>query len=274
MSVSYTPEMKLAQLEDGSGSWGAVANGIYELLDKGHEITLVAGENIGAGDCVALKADGLIYKALCTDQALTPAIGFAPNAITSGNAGKVRGFGWIDVTTSWDTGQRSWSPGQGAYVDNVAGQIAKSWQSWSNYLGFAKSHTDADYTTRIIICPELRHERLLEALHVQKSATFTHLVDNGESGASATIDWREGNKQQIILTDDATLTFTAPPGPCNLVLKLIQDATGSRDPDWPATVKWASGTEPTWTTTGNCEDIVCFFFDGNSYYGSEGLDFS
>lgn len=105
-------------------------------------------------------------------------------------------------------------------------------------------------------------------------AVFDAEVDNGNSGTADTIDWGAGNKQKSTLTGNVTYTFTAPSGPCNLLLKLVQDATGSRTATWPATVKWPSGTAPTLTTTANAIDIVTFYYDGTNYYGQTGLNFS
>jgi len=108
-----------------------------------------------------------------------------------------------------------------------------------------------------------------------KTAYFDAEVDNGNSGTADTIDFGVGNKQKSTLTDNVTFTFTAPPGPCNLILKLVQDATGSRTVTWPATVKWPSnGTAPTLSTGANDVDIVSFYFDGTNYYGQAGLDFA
>src|SRR3990167_2388356 len=111
-------------------------------------------------------------------------------------------------------------------------------------------------------------------LVVNETAYFDAEVDNGNSGAADTIDWTVGNKQKSTLTDNATFTFTAPPGPCNIILKLVQDATGSRNPVWPATVKWSGGAEPTWSTAASAVDIASFYFDGTNYYGQAGIGFA
>tara|TARA_R100001086_G_C11848217_1_gene261035 strand:- start:22073 stop:23968 length:1896 start_codon:yes stop_codon:yes gene_type:complete len=99
-------------------------------------------------------------------------------------------------------------------------------------------------------------------------------VDNGNSGAADTIDWGSGNFQKSTMTGNCTYTFTAPPVKGRFQLKLVQDATGSRTATWPAAVKWPGGTAPTLTTTANAEDIITFYYDGTSYYGVEGLNFS
>jgi hypothetical protein len=106
-----------------------------------------------------------------------------------------------------------------------------------------------------------------------KTVTFTE-VDNGNSSTADTIDWGAGLKQKSTLTGNCTYTFTAPAGPCNLLLRLIQDGTGSRTVTWPAAVKWSGGAAPTLTTTASAVDIISFYYNGSDYYAQAGLAFS
>ncbi len=106
-----------------------------------------------------------------------------------------------------------------------------------------------------------------------KNIYFTE-YDNGNSGTSKTVDWAaNGHKQKITMTGDCAFTFTAPAGPCNLLLKKIQDGTGSRVPTWPAAVKWPGGTKPV-HSGANKTDIVSFYYDGTNYYGVANMDFA
>ena len=97
-------------------------------------------------------------------------------------------------------------------------------------------------------------------------------VDDGNSGAADTIDWTTGLKHKSTLTANCTYTFTAPVGPCNMILRVIQDVTGSRTVTWPTTVKWPGGTAPVLTTTANAIDLFAFYFDGTNYNGVSSLD--
>ena len=55
-----------------------------------------------------------------------------------------------------------------------------------------------------------------------KTVTFNGLINNGNSGAGVVnINWAAGQKQIITLTGNPTLTFTAPPGVCNLILEVV-----------------------------------------------------
>lgn len=99
-------------------------------------------------------------------------------------------------------------------------------------------------------------------------------ADEGNSATDANINWADGPKRRITLNNSPTLTFTAPNGVGNLILKLIQDTTGSRTVTWPATVDWPGGTAPTLSTAANAVDIVAFYWDGSTYFGVASLNFS
>jgi len=102
---------------------------------------------------------------------------------------------------------------------------------------------------------------------------FTQQSATGDG--TTTIDWKLGNKFEFTFgAANETFTFTAPSNPCNILLKMIQDGTGSRTATWPATVKWPAGTAPTLTTTASAVDIISFYFDGINYYGSSTLAFA
>ncbi len=111
-------------------------------------------------------------------------------------------------------------------------------------------------------------------IDVQETITFDAEYDNGNSGSADTVNWGNGNKQMSTLTGNCTFTFTAPDGPCNVILRLVQDGTGSRNPVWPSSVKWSGGTEPTWSTAAASVDIVSFYYNGSTYYGQAGIGFA
>ncbi len=99
-------------------------------------------------------------------------------------------------------------------------------------------------------------------LKINQSAYFDE-----EVSASSTIDWTQGNKQSITLTGDVTLTFTDPNGPCNLILKIVQDSTGGHSVTFPSNVKWEGGNVPDLSTdSGDTVRIVSLYFDGTNYY--------
>jgi len=97
------------------------------------------------------------------------------------------------------------------------------------------------------------------------------------SSTTTTADWSLGNKATITLTGNiSTFAFTNPTNPCNLLLKIVQDGTGSRTISaWDTDIKWSGGgTAPTLSTGAGAVDIISFYFDGTNYYGAASLDFS
>lgn len=101
-----------------------------------------------------------------------------------------------------------------------------------------------------------------------KSITFVAEVAN--TGLTQTIDWTAGQKQNTTITAATTVSFTAPAGPANLTLKVVNGGLGAIT--WPATVKWASGSEPSWSSAGT--DIAAFYYDGTNYYGAANTAFA
>ena len=93
---------------------------------------------------------------------------------------------------------------------------------------------------------------------------------------TTTVDWTAGNKATVTLTGNVgTLAFTNPTNPCNVLLKIVQDGTGSRlITAYDADVKWAGGTKPTLTTTAAGIDICSFYWDGSNYFGVASLAFA
>jgi len=141
-------------------------------------------------------------------------------------------------------------------VRGAAGQTADL-QQWQNSAGTSlASITSAGHLNLI------NHD-------VDNARTVSFNAAITGSGAGGGINWTNGQKQQFTMTGAGALTFTAPPGPCQLTLVLIN--AGTYAPTWPAAVGWAGQTEPPWTLTGT--DIVTFYYDGTTYWGVASLNF-
>jgi hypothetical protein len=120
----------------------------------------------------------------------------------------------------------------------------------------------------------------IESIDKHKFDTLAYFIefDNGNSGTSKTIDWTaNGNKQKITTTGSCTVTFTNPTGPCNLIIRIVHEAsTTAYTYTWPATVKWPSGSSGklATTNTSGSVDIVSFYFDGTNYNAQGAANFS
>ena len=84
-------------------------------------------------------------------------------------------------------------------------------------------------------------------------------------GATLTLDMSAGNNYAVTLTGNATLA-----NPTNLVagqsgvIKITQDATGSRTLAYGSYWDFAGGTAPALTTTANAVDILVYYVDSTT----------
>lgn len=103
------------------------------------------------------------------------------------------------------------------------------------------------------------------ALTNVKTLSFTgEGVLNSTSGAIS-IDWNAAqNYRQVEPTGSITYTFTAPPGPCHLQLRIMSDGTSAAQTIvWPSSVKWLLFV---WTALANKSAIINFWYDGTNYW--------
>jgi len=108
-----------------------------------------------------------------------------------------------------------------------------------------------------------------------QAADFGSGVSLGSLGATPTINWTNGNKQKGTLSADAVVSFVAPNGWGNLMLELVQDATGGRSVTWPAAVLWGGGTTPDFSSmSANEIALVALFYDGTNYLAEARLSYS
>ena len=97
----------------------------------------------------------------------------------------------------------------------------------------------------------------------------------GNSSATLTVDFDDGYTQTTTL-NSASVAITLSNIPAvGVALKMTQDGSGSRDPDFSGnSVKWEGGTEPTWSTGAGDIDLVMFRYDGTNIIGAALIDVS
>ena len=93
---------------------------------------------------------------------------------------------------------------------------------------------------------------------------FAAQYDAGNSSTSVTIDFANGQKQKLQLTASTTITFSFP-GVGNYLLRIYQDATGSRTVTWSGVSNYVgSATAPAINSAANTSTIVSIYWDGSS----------
>lgn len=88
--------------------------------------------------------------------------------------------------------------------------------------------------------------------------------DNGNSGASKTISWLNGDHQKLTVTASTTLTYSNAVAGQTLTLRIVEDGTGGFSITLPTT-KWPGGTVGTFTTTANAINLLVIYYDGTNY---------
>jgi len=170
------------------------------------------------------------------------------------------------------SGIPEWTLPSHSNLDNV---VAKEHIDWTTDQSSSYTIDSANYTDTTELSTDTTPSLGGELDCGTNSIGFTQQGSTG-SGGVTTIDWKNGNKYEFTFgSGNGTLSFTAPTNPCNLLLKLVQDGTGSRTITWNTTIKWSGGgTAPTLSTDANAVDIISFYFDGSNYYGAASLDFA
>ena len=91
-------------------------------------------------------------------------------------------------------------------------------------------------------------------------------------GATAGINWNNGNVQTHTLTASTTFTFSNPNNGATYILAVKQAAAGNYVINWPS-ITWVGGATPVMTATANKTDIYTFIYVSNIYYGSYSQNF-
>ena len=104
---------------------------------------------------------------------------------------------------------------------------------------------------------------------LSKNVAFTQAATETPSGATQTLDWDDGNIQEIDLgsaTGDILLTLSNPIAGATYRIWIVQGAT-PRDITWPAACKWPQGQAPILTQDNDAVDMVELYYNGSVYYG-------
>lgn len=92
--------------------------------------------------------------------------------------------------------------------------------------------------------------------------TLTTDVD----GATITFNKNTSDFHQVTLAGNRTLALSNMAAGDRIVLRLVQDATGSRTVTWFSTIKWVGGTPPILTTTASKADVFGFLCTSTGNY--------
>lgn len=87
------------------------------------------------------------------------------------------------------------------------------------------------------------------------------------AGGTATLDLSLANQHRITMpAGNITIALSNDTNSQIFTISITQDGTGSRTVTWFSTIKWATGTVPTLTTTANKRDQFIFIRTGSGTY--------
>lgn len=99
-----------------------------------------------------------------------------------------------------------------------------------------------------------------------KIASIKGTLTAGTDGATITFDKNTSDFHNVILGGNRILALSNMEAGDRIVLRLVQDATGSRSVTWFTTIKWAGGVAPTLTSTANKADVFGFLCTSSGNY--------
>lgn len=93
---------------------------------------------------------------------------------------------------------------------------------------------------------------------------FASQYSAGNSGASITLNFNNGQKQSLTLNSNTTITLSFP-GVGNYQIILTQDGTGNKTVTWSGVSRYVgSATAPVINTASNSSTVVSLFYDGTN----------
>lgn len=112
------------------------------------------------------------------------------------------------------------------------------------------------------IASTLSDKTISNSTALGSKATITTASD----GTTVTFDLNAGPIHQVTLGGNRTLAISNGATGKVFMIRIIQDATGSRTVTWFSTIKWIGGAAPTLSTAANAIDVFSFICTGTGTY--------
>lgn len=106
--------------------------------------------------------------------------------------------------------------------------------------------------------------------------SYTSTFQTLTFGSTITWDQTKGSASAVTLTGNATLSITNVVAGMYGLIRVTQDATGSRTLTLPSGSKVINGGvgAVALTTTANATDVLSYFYDGTNYYWTVGFNYN
>jgi len=160
-----------------------------------------------------------------------------------------------------------------AVANGGTNAVTASITSFNNITGYTSSGATGTTSTNLVFStsPTLTTPTLTNPTITAYLETAPAIVN---SSTTQTIALASGTVLSYTLTGNCTFTMPATTNGTSFIVRLIQDATGSRTATFTG-VKWPGGTVPTITTTASTGvDIISFVCIASVWYGNAAQAFA
>ena len=160
-----------------------------------------------------------------------------------------------------------------AVANGGTNAVTASITSFNNITGYTASGATGTTSTNLVFStsPTLTTPTLTNPTITAYLETAPAIVN---SSTTQTIALASGTVLSYTLTGNCTFTMPATTNGTSFIVRLIQDATGSRTATFTG-VKWPGGTVPTITTTASTGvDILSFVCIASVWYGNAAQAFA
>ena len=160
-----------------------------------------------------------------------------------------------------------------AVANGGTNAVTASITSFNNITGYTSSGATGTTSTNLVFSttPTITTPVLTNPTITAYLETAPAIVN---SSTTQTIALASGTVLSYTLTGNCTFTMPATTNGTSFIVRLIQDATGSRTATFTG-VKWPGGTVPTITTTASTGvDIISFVCIASIWYGNAAQAFA
>ena len=160
-----------------------------------------------------------------------------------------------------------------AVANGGTNAVTASITSFNNITGYTASGATGTTSTNLVFStsPTLTTPTLTNPTITAYLETAPAIVN---SSTTQTIALASGTVLSYTLTGNCTFTMPTATSGTSFIVRLIQDATGSRTATFTG-VKWPGGTVPTITTTASTGvDIISFVCIASVWYGNAAQAFA
>ena len=254
----------LYSYKDDGGMVRRVGDNVYVGVNNtGSTIPANTAVYAAGNDIDPLPAAVELAPAKADSASTMPCIGVTVESIAAGAYGRYMTMGIIeDVNTS------AFSVGDTIYVSkDTAGEFTATKPAFPNI---------PQEMGTIIVDHASLGAAIIVARGVGVNGHYYEAVTTATPSEAFTIDWTANHNHQVTITGaNLDITFTNPPGPCRLTLKIIQ-GDGDDTIDWTneADLKFPGGVDPVLSTGAGDVDFLSIWWDGTEYIGVMNYDFN